>query len=1279
MKEQTVIWTALPNGTGDGRLRLSVLVSPLLKTNEGLPRPTLTQFPDFLHWPSVAVQFQVQITGGPALPATITRVAPSADLWSALFNSSTYVRPHSFQGLNDWRVRSFPAKHVAGFLKSQYTRFAATAPTDHPHVEALGSRESFGAIATYLEREGNLTYVPVDADKALQHQLEESLNKSKAIPPSPTPNPLLDFYQAKLFHRPRTAAPVAMTPPELDFHQAVASLGDYPEIMRRVGLVIDLEIPADGVPPGGTLQVIPQWSPAMTTQNINPKTAFVAGSGVFTAAPRPAGADLVGGMLDLSDPDVVQVIPFDIDGAAIKAMDFANNLRRSQSVRYRTGDTPQHFSVPALRSMGLSVTRTGRAFKLVQHLQAQTQRNAAATGGSDVTLYAEDLVRGYRIDVWDSRSEVWHALCRRIGEYHFPNGDLNFRAEDEGCVSLGLSQSADGSDPDLYLHESLFRWSGWSLVAPRPGGMISPKDQVSGDASPEAGGDFKLQTRFTPTPGSLPRLRYGTTYRLRARAADLAGNGVPHDSPADATATAPTRYGRFDPVPSPAVILREAVTPGESLERLVIRSNFDAASIKANERHIASPKTAQLTAEEHGMFDTPTGLDRASYATITGKDGNFDPAGLQPEAQLTLPYLPDPIARGAALQGLPGAASTTLVDFGSDPWPGAKPFRLKIAEGTGAPAWNGVNRVLTVLLPKAEIAPVRLSSFLKPDDLGTLGMWHWLEEAGLPAATLASLKDHAIHGRLWMLTPFRDLTLVHAVQQPLTPPNFKALTSSRQLGKTFATIKDAMPISGKSTEKVDLLAQWQEPIDALADPKWKMVPGKAHAFAVPVSYGDTVANLNNPHDFGDTKYRKVTYSAVATSRFKEYFHVPAAEDLTLSAAPVPLAHAGVVSHSETVTNADGTAAYARDTDYTLDYATGQLARLATGAIADGQAIRVAYSCLPVDVTRSSEKPVEIEVLNAARPAAPKVLYIVPTFGWEKQEYETGVVINRTGGGLRIYMERPWFSSGDGELLGVVLWSGAANPQFTFVPSLLPPDNAKPYVTQWGMDPIWKSIPTRPIPLLEHFTRAVAGKTGLSIDELPGTGVAVAGHAVGYDETRRLWFCDIAIDAGESYYPFVRLALARYQPKSLPDAHLSRVVLAEYAQIAPDRQASITIDPDLPQQLRVSLCGPGYTHTAAGRGSSEVEVSVETRRSDVPGELGWIPVPDAVFPLPLLQVQHDELLWAGPVSLPEPRGAKPFRLVIKEFERLGGSVQPNLTFRSIAGGERRLVYASVLEL
>ena len=62
-------------------------------------------------------------------------------------------------------------------------------------------------------------------------------------------------------------------------------------------------------------------------------------------------------------------------------------------------------------------------------------------------------------------------------------------------------------------------------------------------------------------------------------------------------------------------------------------------------------------------------------------------------------------------------------------------------------------------------------------------------------------------------------------------------------------------------------------------------------------------------------------------------------------------------------------------------------------------------------------------------------------------------------------------------------------------------------------------------------------------------VQVPGHAVSFDAGRGLWFCDIQVRGApeESYSPFLRLALARYQPKSILGAELSPVVLADFVR------------------------------------------------------------------------------------------------------------------------------------
>ena len=183
------------------------------------------------------------------------------------------------------------------------------------------------------------------------------------------------------------------------------------------------------------------------------------------------------------------------------------------------------------------------------------------------------------------------------------------------------------------------------------------------------------------------------------------------------------------------------------------------------------------------------------------------------------------------------------------------------------------------------------------------------------------------------------------------------------------------------------------------------------------------------------------------------------------------------------------------------------------------------------------------IFSSARPLAPKLEYVVPVLSWSGDGTDQPSV--RTGNMLRVYMQRPWWTSGDEEKLAVVVW----RPGFLQVD---PPDELKPLVSMFGFDPVFDSDVTAARPTRFSFPlgQPVDGTTvdnaqvGLTLAET-GTVVDIAAHDVRYDPDRDLWYCDIAVNPGNSersYMPFVRLALARYQPNSLPGVHLSRVVL-----------------------------------------------------------------------------------------------------------------------------------------
>ena len=221
-----------------------------------------------------------------------------------------------------------------------------------------------------------------------------------------------------------------------------------------------------------------------------------------------------------------------------------------------------------------------------------------------------------------------------------------------------------------------------------------------------------------------------------------------------------------------------------------------------------------------------------------------------------------------------------------------------------------------------------------------------------------------------------------------------------------------------------------------------------------------------------------------------------------------------------------------------------------------------------------------------------MVHVVPTFGWTLNRAPGGALIesNRPGSTLRVYLRRPWWTSGAGEKLGVVLFPGGVNGTHTKVP-----DDLVPYATQWGSDPAYGGFPLpAPLPRFASFPEASSTARGLFLDELPHRPGAtdrlfdVAVHDVGFDAEQDLWYCDIRFDAGAAYQPFVRLGLARYQAQALAgptdDMHLSRVIMTEFVQLAPDRFATVVFQTS--RKFTVSLFGQTYDSTAAGSGPGD---------------------------------------------------------------------------------------------
>lgn len=330
----------------------------------------------------------------------------------------------------------------------------------------------------------------------------------------------------------------------------------------------------------------------------------------------------------------------------------------------------------------------------------------------------------------------------------------------------------------------------------------------------------------------------------------------------------------------------------------------------------------------------------------------------------------------------------------------------------------------------------------------------------------------------------------------------------------------------------------------------------------------------------------------------------------------------------------------------------------------------------------------VDVLNSARPDAPKFLYALPLFEWDTPSGTNGITERtRLGGGLRIYLDHGWNSSGNGELLGIVFQD---NKEF-----LALDDSLKPLVTQWGADLIWDANPAPVSAQKAHFknTKLIPDKPPTLV-EYPKDIFSVAGYEAVLDPDHKLWRVDIRIDTGDSYWPFVRLALARFQPQSIDDAHLSRVFRSDFIQFPPTRHTKIMAVSA--SSIHVTVNGPVYFDSELIRtvwddlsafggppgsnGLSEIKAVIERcdPTDDLTNELAWKPI-DATRVL-FFQNPSAPGKWEGGVTLNGTLGSGFFRLTIKEFEWFRtDDASPLRPARDQIRVVRRVVFADVFAL
>ena len=1296
-----LLWIVLPNGIrsdANGRrlLHLSVRLAPRVTGAATLADCPLFSGSDGSGtWPAKARLCRFELlaaegsgadprwvdvhTQGDGSEGPVDPTLPDEAVWRALMPDTLAIEPHVLPTAADAQVGSYSVRAARDALVAPYR----TSPDEGPPGQFTIAPPWTRLFPATPEAASTLRQVTRDLQNLRDSLSREQFTAAASATGFGTEvlqmDRMANFYDelskgAKRRYDAAREVGFKHYPPAFDFHAAIAIASRYPALMRALGLLFDIELPVDELmlPAQGWLRVrlAAPSLPAAKADRPVLATRFAFGPGDrFVAIPREdfaAASDLVDRMLLPASPDDYCSVDVNLSelhhGVRNAVARFQAELARGTPLAAALARAP----LPSPRSDGVALARDNHGARLTALIAAQAGlETALATAGDTqpLLLGAEQLLQGFRVDIQANGGPVWRSLCQRQGRYTFTAAGFSRDwPADEGVIGFHAFDPAPAGSADSapWAHETWFRWQGWSLAAPRPGRHVGIDGASAGNDDAPAG-NLGLNVSFTAPPGSLPRLRFGSAYACRLRAVDLAGNSLAADDAIpDSFALPLGAYLRFDPLAAPVLLAPAAPGPGESIERLVIHGDGVTASAETAERLLAPPKTTQAMAEWHGMFDTASSVGADAFARLQGRDGNWpeppDP-GLFGAVPPALPYLPDPLARQACVDFHPDQLLVQkpplpmLLPF-DGAWPELRPLRLRLVEGRGDPQWDATARLLTVPIPAGQTRSLNLSS-LPADDAGFALFDWWQALLDDPARARRREGDlaNARRGRNRGLTPWRRLTLVNAVQRPLVRPDFgdHPMDARRASGETVCRFVGVTAVDAPSTLKLELMATWDQAVDNGVDAPLRQ-PFSMLAYRRDVAPDEKDPTFNDRpwtwdlgddhpggayllpfHEFRDTRHRRVTYRTVATSRYAEYF--------------------------------------------------------GPGDPTDGS--RFTQVSLPST----------LEVSASARPAAPKVLRVVPTFRWDEQVDAQGVRTRTRRTGVRVVMDRPWYTSGDGEQLGVMLLAADPNPP----PPPPPPDPDPgpgplpfagttgsipsalvPLVTQWGADPTidGPDLPPTSSPAPTQFTNAAAVVYGITPAEpSPGAIFAVAVFDVQFappdpddpkasaDPARHShdghWVADIDIDPGAANFPFMRLALVRFQTHAVVDSkgdqRVSTVVLADIVQLAPGRSVRLVADAAQATAVWLTLDGAAF-------GTADTTRCAATVQADC-GNIGaplWLDFDETVL------TPHAPTR----LSLPFARDTRAMRVVVREFERRSADGFPRTNIADQRSVER-LVFADVI--
>jgi hypothetical protein len=1150
-------------------------------------------------------------------------------------------------------------------------------------------------------------------------------------------DPLNSFVELAIFHKrcqpkrlgtaaPPSARPMAAPATTIpNLFRALSALASYPEWLIRLGFGYEIEIVAPVLSDQTILSITSPLDGQSSVQVSCTSQGYPRYiSPPISVQPQPVTYQFSKGYLVLGGCDL---IINDLDGEGLRTIQYANSLAAATAQTpppASEGDPPDppitdnatgSSALPS-RSMGISLVHPDTASHLKERLRRYDELNQSTAPA----LGLNDLIRGFTPEL-STDGKNWLSLTQRRVAYDVsvnpPDcstiSERDFIFQPDAPLELGTATHSDtpavgnpasGAVLNHHTASTLFRWEGWGLSVPSPY-PVSEQGYPVISSPPSV--HFPIAACYQPLnhdKNGFPRLRFGKTYYFRVCPLDLLSHrmgSVDSGTPSTAVTERSIEYLRYDPIPAPELLLDGTLDPvkypGETLNCLVVRDNdTDHQPMRC----LVPPVAGFDLIVQHGKLDsdaifTENGFKKfgeiesfddvfieqdgtfpkTNIPSITnGKKTMYDVPVYRPGvAQPTCAYLPDPMALSVVPEFIDLAdqtntvidgfdSQTFYVDDGNGPreWPHAKRLRLLVQTfDAGLPKspqatwqWDNQNKIstLNVTIPKAWQVKLLLRCvpgednaskfFAAPSYVESFGkdFLSALKQSSNGSSTVQNLTRADVakalaNGALPQVTPAREIVIISAVRKPLAQSHIeqKSIIIQQTYDSPIVDLSFIVDIGDRrSTGKLEIIANWTDSTDD---------GSSAGGLSKPVPNTSHVA-----------QYSLNTQNTNTTQPFtnvKQTFPDTRWRSVSLSVDSVSR-----FMH------------YYRDDASETDFIT------------------------------PDAQPQTITVLSTSRPDPLRVVKIIPLLSTQSRDVAPDVHFHkRLGGAFRIYVDRPWDSSGPNELLAIALWGekfdlsqpACYDSADKFVPcayqSWYADPTLEPYVTRWGADPawlndaqrpddpIWEPSVTRLAPLSgafkippaspdESLKRADVRKCAFPVEISLGTldtqpsnidptqhpYVTLVTYPIQWDGTQKLWYSDILIEDAPPC--FIRLALMRYQPQSLINRECSPIVIAPFALIGHERSVYLQKKPDGKLELQI-YGAPRFVNSTRKKSYFQVELQYQEGHTWKPTSPDQQPIPEPISTNPISSDNLYSLLASFSMAVATPYNNK--RVIIREFQ------------------------------